>query len=184
MNRAVVPAGDKQVATRAKRKTCGIDQRSHERLHGITRADFIKGNGNTLAARPAECHINIAFGIHGGIADRMQIVRNLKSKSHGKRLALFLRIHDLDVAAAGVFRDARDQAVAAGQGQRRLRLAETHQRPRTVPRRKPAAKNRDFTTRNGGGGRNPFDVGNAVLLCGGAKPEFHTFARDLQPMKV
>src|SRR5579859_816548 len=170
---AVVAAGNEEVAACVERQAGGIYKRSDEGFHGVAGIDFVERDGNTLAARPAEGHVNVSLGIYRGIADRMQVVGDLESQGHGKRLAFALRTYNLDGAAVGVFRYAGDQAVAAGERERRFRFAKADERAGAVPRGEAAAINRDLATGDCGGGRNSLNVRDAVLFWCRTKTEFH-----------
>ena len=115
MNGAVIAAGDKKISRAIESEPAGIHQRSDERLHAVVRGDFIERNGNALAARAGERDVNVAFIVHRGIRDRMQVIRDLQSDMHGMRRALVAVGRDAHHAAARAFRNARDQTILAGE---------------------------------------------------------------------
>src|SRR5260370_11701913 len=164
-------AGNEEIALCVERQACGIYERSDKRLHGVAGINLVERNRNPLAARAAESDINIPGGIHCWMADRMQVVGDLESDGDRERLAFALRVHDLDGVAVGVFRYARDQAVAAGQRKRRFGLAEADQRAAAVARSESTAKNRNFTAGNRSGGRQSLKLRGAVVFSRGATPQ-------------
>src|SRR5208337_3325218 len=127
--------------------------------------DFVKRDRHALPARAAEGDVDVAVGIHGGIRHRMQIVGDLKADRDGERLALTLRVRDLNRAAAGALWNTRDQTITAGEGEECFRLSKADDGARARPRGEDAAVHGNFAARNGRGWGDAFDPRNAVLFC-------------------
>ena len=81
--RAVVAAGNKEIAVGAEREAGGIDERGDERLDGVAGVDFVERDRNALAAGAAEGDVDISGGIDGRTAYRMQVVGDLESEGNG-----------------------------------------------------------------------------------------------------
>src|SRR5256885_15918917 len=79
MDGAVVAAGDKEIAPAVERQAAGIHQRRDEWLHAVISRDFVKRNGNALAARARKRDENIAIDIDRGIRNGMKVIRDLQS---------------------------------------------------------------------------------------------------------
>src|SRR5260370_20304367 len=101
VNGAVVAAGDEEVTVAIEGQPGGIDQRSDERLDAVIRSDFVKGNGNALAARPAKGHVDISVGVDRWVGDWMKIVRDLHGDGNRMWLAFALRRGYAHRAAVG-----------------------------------------------------------------------------------
>jgi len=110
----------------------------------------------------------------------MQIVGDLEPDRNRERLALALRVRDLNCAATGAFRNTRNQAITAGERERRFGFSKTDYRARARPRGEAAAIHNNFAARNGGGGGDALYPRNAVLFCRGAEAEFHNRSTILQ----
>ena len=80
VNGAVVAAGDVKIALVVERQARGIHQFGDERLDLVIGGDFVERDGNFLAALAAVGDVDVAFGVHGGIGDRMQIVGDLHAE--------------------------------------------------------------------------------------------------------
>ena len=147
MNRAVVAAGDVEIAIAVERQAGGIHQLGDERLHRVVRRDFVERDGNFLPALAAEGDVDVSFGIHRGIRHGMQIVGDLHAQRHREGRALDAAHAHAHRAARGAFRHARDQMIFRGHHQTAFGLAELHLRPRVIASAESAAVNRDFAAR-------------------------------------
>ena len=110
----------------------------------VVRGDFVKRDGNFLAALAAEGDVDVAVGVDGRIGDGMQVVGDLRAEREGERRAFDAAHFHADGAARGSFRHARDQKIIGGQDERAFRGAELHLRARVVARAEAAALNGDF----------------------------------------
>src|SRR6202453_1355096 len=74
MHGAVVAAGNEEIAVAINREAGGGHHLGDEGFYYVSRGDFVKRDGNFLAALAAEGDGDIAFGGQRGAGDGMQIV--------------------------------------------------------------------------------------------------------------
>ena len=156
MNGAVIAAGDVQHAGRVHRQAGGVHHLGHERLDLMSGRDFVERDRDFLPALPAEGHVDVSFGIHGGVSDRMQVVGNLQAEMDHKGVAVAVRWRlarwrRRDLPAPEPPDDFPRRSTAA------LGFAKHHARAGVIGR-KSAAGNEDFSAGNGGVGCDSFDA--------------------------
>ena len=172
MDGALVAAGNEKIAVAIDGQAGGIHQFGDERLDAVVGGDFVERDGNFLAALPAEGDVDVAFGVDRGIADGMQVVRDLHAQRHGEGSAFGGAHAHAHRAARRALRHAREQKIVGGHDQAALRRAELNLRARVVAHAEAGALDGDFSTGKSGAGLHAFDFrrGVHVQCCGSYNP--------------
>src|SRR5262245_51426069 len=119
---AVVSAGNKKTSRVVEREAARIRQRCDKRLDAEICGDFVKRDGNPLAARPAEGDVGVALGVDGRIRDRVKVVGDLQTDRDRKGLALLGTGADTNCPAANPAVDAEGNTYVTFSGPRGQRV--------------------------------------------------------------
>src|ERR1700677_1580509 len=111
---AVVAAGNEEIAVTIDGQAGGVHHLGDEGFYYVARSDFVERDGNFLAALAAEGDVDIAFGVHRGAGDGMQIVGNMRAERHGKWRAFDAAHAHADGSSCCAIGNARDQEIFGG----------------------------------------------------------------------
>src|ERR1700683_2982029 len=111
---AVVAAGNEEISVTIDGQAGGVHHFGDEGFYYVAGSDFVKRDGNFLAALAAEGDVDVSFRVHGRTGDGMQIVGNLRAERHGKWRAFDAAHAHADGSSRCTIGDARDQKIFGG----------------------------------------------------------------------
>ena len=104
----------------------GVHHVVEERPDGVVGIDLVDRHGNLLASRPGEGDVQTAFGIDGGVGDRMKVLGDRHGDPHHAFIAGDSIDQDGDLGGGNVVGNAGDDEVVGADDNRGAGVAELH----------------------------------------------------------
>jgi hypothetical protein len=144
VNSSVVAAGNEKKTVAIDGEAGGIHHFRDEGLDGVGGSDFVKGDGNFLAALAAEGDVGVALGVDRGTGNGMQVIGDLRAERDWEWRAFGGSHFYAQRAAFSAFGNARDEERVTGEDQAAFGTAKFDERASVIARAESAAANGEF----------------------------------------